>query len=171
MYGTAVPVDDSYALMDDALIRLRRLWSGTAPGASAVGGQATPVEMSTVLVVNAIHLLQVARPDAEVSVADVAEGLDVASSTASRLVNRAVASSMVARAASTVDTRRAALTLTPQGQVLLREAASFRRSYLDQMLDGWTETETATFATLLDRFATTVHQRPPTPASPKEQSS
>ena len=170
MYGTSVPVDDSYVLMDDALIRLRRLWSGTAPSTSAVGGQATTVEMSTVFVLNAIHLLQIARPDAEVTVAAVAERLDVATSTASRLVNRAVTSSMVARAASAVDSRRAALTISPQGKILLTAAAAFRRSYLDQMLDGWTETETATFATLLDRFATAVHQHPPIPPPPKEKS-
>jgi len=156
-----MPSGDSYALMDDALIRLRRLWAGMAPQAAPMAKQLPPVEMSTVLVVDAIHHLQLARPGSEVTVAAVGARLDVATSTASRLVDRAATRSMVTRGRSVIDTRRVSLTLTPRGQALLREAGEFRRSYLGQLLDGWTVAEIDSFATLLDRFASAVHEHPP----------
>jgi DNA-binding MarR family transcriptional regulator len=159
-----MPVDDSYVLLDDALIGLRRLWNGAVPRASAMADRAPPVEMSTVFVVNAIHRLQAVRPEGEVTVADVAGQLDVASSTASRLVDRAVTATMVMRRASATDTRRVALSLTAGGQGLLEAAGEFRRSYLEQVLDGWTAADVDTLAMLLDRFAAAVHHRPPTTA-------
>jgi len=159
-----MPVDDSYVLLDDALIRLRRLWNGTAPRRSAMADRVPPVEMSTVLVVNAVHRLQAVRPGGEVTVADVAGHLDVASSTASRLVDRAVTATMVTRRESATDTRRVALNLTARGQALLSAAAEFRLTYLEQVLDGWTATDVDTFAMLLDRFAAAVHRSPPTTA-------
>jgi DNA-binding MarR family transcriptional regulator len=159
-----MPLEDSYALMDDALIRLRRLWAGLAPQAEPMAKRLPPVEMSTVLVVDAIHHLQVARPGSEVTVAAVGHRLDVATSTASRLVDRAATRSMVTRGESVIDTRRVALTLTPRGQTLLIEAGAFRRSYLGRVLDGWSVAEIDKFATLLDRFASAVHEHPPTAA-------
>jgi len=159
-----MPLDDSYVLLDDALIRLRRLWNGTTPRPTAMADRVPPVEMSTVFVVNAVHRLQAVRPEGEVTVADVAGHLDVASSTASRLVDRAVTATMVMRRASGTDTRRVVLSLTVQGQTLLAAAGEFRRSYLEQVLDGWTAADVDTFAMLLDRFAAEVHQRPPTTA-------
>ena len=159
-----MPADDSYVLLDDALIRLRRLWNGAVPRPSAMADRVQPVEMSTVLVVTAIHRLQTVRPGAEVTVADVAGHLDVAGSTASRLVDRAVTATMVIRRASATDTRRVALRLTAGGQALLEAAGEFRLSYLEQVLDGWTGADVDTFAMLLDRFAAAVHQRPPTTA-------
>ncbi len=160
--------DESYLLVDDALIRLRRLWTGTAPSAATTADRSTPVEMSTVLVVDAIHRLLVTQPQAEVTVAAIADRLDVAASTASRIVDRAVTASMVTRGASTVDPRRVALTLTPHGQTLLMEAGTFRRSYVARVLEGWTKAEVDIFAKLLDRFATAVHLHPPTPSQSKE---
>ena len=160
--------DESYLLVDDALIRLRRLWTGAATRAATDSDRSAPVEMSTVLVVDAIHRLQVTQPQAEVTVAAMADRLDVAASTASRIVDRAVTASMVTRGASAVDPRRVALTLTPLGQALLIEAGAFRRSYVARVLEGWTNAEVDTFAGLLDRFATAVHQHPPTPATSKE---
>ena len=123
---------------------------------------------ATVLVVDAIHRLQVTQPHSEVTVAGVAERLDVAASTASRIVDRAVTASKVTRRTSALDPRRVALALTPHGQTLLIEASAFRRSYVALVLEGWTKAEVDTFAQLLDRFATAVHQHPPTPATSKE---
>jgi DNA-binding MarR family transcriptional regulator len=155
-------LDDSYALMDDALIRLRRLWAGMAPQAAPMARRLPPVEMSTVLVVDAIHHLQLALPGSEVTVAAVGARLDVATSTASRLVDRAATRSMVTRGESVIDTRRVALSLTPRGRALLTEAGEFRRTYLGQVLDGWPVAEVDSFATLLARFASAVHEHPPT---------
>jgi DNA-binding MarR family transcriptional regulator len=156
--------DDSYALVDDALMQLRRLWSGSTASAAhgaAIADHVPPVEMSTVLVVDAIHRLQITQPGSEVTVAAVARRLGVAGSTASRLVDRAVTSSMVTRGASSIDTRRVALTLSSPGQTLVTSSGAFRRSYLAQMLEGWTVGEVDTFAELMGRFATAVHLHPP----------
>lgn len=149
--------DESFLVLDDALIRLRRLWAMPATAGSA-SERDTSVQMSTVLVVDAIDRL---GPDVEVSLAAVAERLDVAPSTASRLVDRAVTARMVRRRISAGDPRRAALTLTAQGQALLAESGAFRRALLDRLMDGWTAAEATTFAGLLDRFATALHQQPP----------
>ncbi|MGV8910921.1 MAG: MarR family winged helix-turn-helix transcriptional regulator [Propionicimonas sp.] len=162
--------DESYLLVDDALIRLRRLWTGTAQRPATSARRKPTVEMSTVLVVDAIHRLQVMALDGEVTVAAIADRLDVAASTASRIVDRAVTASMVARGASSVDPRRVALTLTPRGQKLLAEAGAFRRSFVAGVLDGWTEAEADAFAELLDRFATAVHRDPPTSLAAKATS-
>lgn len=156
--------DDSYAMVDDALIQLRRLWNGPMTSAAlsaAITDDVTPVEMSTVLVVDAIYRLQITQPEAEVTVAAVARRLDVAGSTASRLVDRAVTTSMVTRAASSIDTRRVALTLSSQGQKLVTSSGAFRRSYLAQVLEGFTVGEVDTFAELMGRFASAVHRHPP----------
>ena len=160
--------EESFVVLDDALIRLRRLWAMPATHGPASGDRDPPVQLSTVLVVDAIHRLQVLQPDAEVSLAAIADRLDVAPSTASRLVDRAATARMVTRRTSGADPRRAALTLTAQGQALLAESGAFRRSLLDRLLDGWTAAEATTFAELLDRFATAVHQQPPTAATSKE---
>jgi len=160
--------DDPHLLVDDALIRLRRLWTGPAPR-PATADHNTPVEMSTVLVIDAIHRLRATQPnDSEVTVAAIAARLDVAASTASRIVDRAVTASMVTRRASAVDARRVTLSLTPHGEALFVEASTFRRSYLAQVLQGWTVVEVDTFAELLDRFASAVHEHP-LPGPPEER--
>lgn len=155
--------NDSYLLVDDALIRLRRLWTGAAQRPATSAQRKPAVEMSTVLVVDAIHRLRLAAPQGEVTVAAIADRLDVAASTASRIVDRAVTASMVTRGASSVDPRRVVLALTPGGRKLHAEAGAFRQSYVAGVLDGWTAAEANTFAELLDRFATAVHLHPPVP--------
>lgn len=142
--------------LDDALIRLRRLWATPPPGthwADAVGD----VEMSTVLVVDAIH--RGSGPGA-VSVADVAHRLDVAPSTASRLVERAVTAGVVSRGSSQGDARRVTLSLTPAGHALVTRAERFRVHYLTSLLDGWPHDDVRCLSTLLARFADAVHHHP-----------
>lgn len=159
--------DESYALLDDALIQLRRFWVRTAPPAMATVDPGIPVEMSTVFVVDAVHRLQTVTPPGDVTVTAIAARLDVAASTASRLIDRAVTAAMVTRGTSEVDPRRVVLSLTEQGRELCTQASAFRRTYLSGVLDGWTVAEVDTLATLLDRFATGVHQHPPTASRSK----
>ena len=168
VYDTYMLNEESFVVLDDALIRLRRLWAMPVTQGPASGDRDAIVAMSTVLVVDAIHRLQALQPDAEVSLAAIADRLDVAPSTSSRLVDRAATAGMVTRRTSEVDPRRAALTLTVRGQALLAESGAFRRSLLNRLLAGWTASETVTFAALLDRFATALHQQRPTPATSKE---
>lgn len=145
------------ARLDDALIRLRRLWQTPPPHVLLEHDNDTRVELSTVLVTDAIHRAHVADPPAVVGVADVGRRLDVAASTASRLVDRAVTAGMIGRGTDPADSRRAILTVTPAGAALLTRAMHFRCGYLKRVLTGWTPTDIHTLAQLLDRFAGAVH--------------
>jgi DNA-binding MarR family transcriptional regulator len=127
--------------IDDALVRMRRLWSSAPRG----------TDMSSVLVVEAC-----ARTAGPASVGEVARFADVEHSTASRLVERAVRAGFVERA---VDGRRAALHLTEPGRALRERAVAFRTAWLTGMLDDWPEADVAAFAGLLGRFAARISER------------
>ena len=131
--------------IDAALIAIRR-WADRPP--ARIQTTAGSIELSTVLVVDAI-----ARSGRGTSVAAVASALDVAPSTASRLVDRAVSMGMVKRSAADDDPRRASLRLTPEGTDLQREAVAFRTGSLRTALHQWSSSEVACFAQLLTRFA------------------
>src|SRR5215204_1297682 len=85
------------ARVDQALLRLRRMWDAPR-GIAHEGGV---VEGSTLLV-----CLAVADTAGAVGVAEVADALGVAPSTASRLVARAAEAGMVTREVSTTDSWR-----------------------------------------------------------------
>ncbi len=112
------------------------------------------MQISTVLVVDAV-----ARRDGvgESSIADVAQGLDVAHSTASRLVARAETAGMLHRRRSTADPRRTVLSLTADGWSLQREAVAFRTARLESLLVDWSAVDVTTFTRLLERFARSAH--------------
>ena len=143
--------------IDAALLGLRHLWTRPSPTTVANEGG---VELSTVWVVDAL-----ARGEAagrlEVSVRDLAGALDVAHSTASRLLDRAVASGMVTRGRSSTDARSVSATLTPAGRDLAVESAAFRAAYLGELTVGWTAAERRTFADLLGRFSSAASRTPP----------
>lgn len=138
--------------VDDALVRLRRLWSSRARQVLEDGDR--PVEMSSVLVVEACA--RGAAAGEEVTVGGVAHFTDVEHSTASRLVDRAVRAGLIVRAPSASDARRIALVLSPQGRDLRERSVVFRTSWLAGVLDGWSENDVADLARLLARFAGTV---------------
>ncbi len=145
--GTPAARDD-LAGLDDALVRLRRLWSSPR---QVIDHDGRPVEMSSVLVVEACAR-GAARGD-EVSVGDVAAFADVTPSTASRLVDRAVRADLVRRSASGHDARRSMLQLTPAGRALQGRALAARLGWLGAVVDGWAPEDLAALVTLLGRFA------------------
>ncbi len=144
------------ALLDDALLRLRRLWAAPPPALVLESGDGEPVTMSSVLVVEAC-----ARGGGEVGVGDVGQVLDVEPSTASRLVDRAVRAGLVERRPSEVDARRVALALTASGEALRARAVEFRLAWLSQVLQGWDDAEVGTLAAALARFADAVAETGP----------
>ena len=142
--------------LDTALIRLRRLWVSGAQRAAFRRAVRVPVDMSVVLVADAV-----ARgPEGEVTVGTAAERLDVEPSTASRLVDRAVAAGCVSREADAGDSRRTTLSLTPEGRELAAAAEAFRHAYLERLLGSWPAEDRAAFARLLARFADEVASTP-----------
>ncbi len=154
MYGThmsAPDAPDDLLRLDDALLRLRRLWAAPPPALVLEQGAGEPVTLSTVLVVEAC-----ARAEGEVGVGEVGRFLDVEHSTASRLVDRAARAGVVERGPSAVDARRVALRLTPSGEALRQRATGFRLEWLGQVLSDWDAGEVGALAQALSRFADAV---------------
>ena len=150
-------VADKLGTLDGALVRLRRLWS--APRRMLIDDAGQHVEMSSVLVVEACAIG--AGRGIEVGINDVAEFADVAPSTASRLVDRAVRAGLVHRTSSAADLRRSALTLTPAGEALRNRAVTTRMAWLATVVDDWNDTDLGTLAGLLQRFADSVASTAP----------
>lgn len=110
--------------------------------------------MSTLLVVEACA--RGAADEVAVSVSDVAAFADVAQSTASRLVQRAVDAGFVQRVLPPVNHRRTALHLTPAGRSLHEVSLAARLQWLDRHLDGWPPAAVDDLAHLLHTFAETL---------------
>ena len=142
--------------IDDAFLRLRRLWSASRHRIEDDG--ITRVELASLLVVEACARKVAARAEANVS--DVAFLADVTSSTATRLVDTAVRAGLLQRERSAYSGRRTALVLTPAGQQLRTRAVDARRAWLSGQLDGWSAAEVEQFGQLLQRFADGLHRRP-----------
>ena len=149
MYGTHVSVD--LQVLDSALVRLRRVWTG-APALVDHRGQR--VEMSSVLVVEGCARLE--ADGQEPTVGGLAGFADVAPSTASRLVDRAAEAGFVGRSPSPDDARRTVLQLTPAGRALRADAVDFRLDWLRRTLSEWSAQDTTQLAVLLTRFADAV---------------
>jgi len=142
--------------LDAALLALRRFTqapSTTDRGTKSSHGS-NRVEISTVLVVDAVARWD---PAGDCSIGDVAGALQVAHSTASRFVERAVQVGMIRRGRSSADPRRTVLSLTVAGWRLQREAVGFRTGRLEGLLADWSATDVTAFTTLLERFARRAH--------------
>lgn len=142
--------------IDDAFLRLRRLWSVSRHRVEDDG--ITRVELASLLVVEACA--RKAAAGAEANVSDVAYLADVTPSTASRLVDTAQRAGLLQRQQSVHSRRRTALVLTPAGEALRDRALNARRSWLADQLNGWSPAEVEQLGQLLQRFADGMHTRP-----------
>lgn len=143
---------DAVVRLDETFLRLRRLWSASRQRIIQSDGRY--VEMSTLLVVEACA--RGAAREQPVSVSDVAAFADVAPSTASRLVDRAVAAGFVQRALPPTGSRRSALNLTASGTSLHQVSLAARLRWLEHQLDGWPPGAVDDLAYLLTQFADTL---------------
>jgi DNA-binding MarR family transcriptional regulator len=91
-------------------------------------------------------------------VTDVARSLEVDQPRASKLVHLAVEAGMLRRCDDPTDARRSLLQLTGSGQAHLDQVHEFRRAVFAAAMDGWTDDERSTFATLLTRFVAALHR-------------
>ncbi len=138
--------------IDAALLALRHMWSAPPHVRDPKLG---PVDSSSVQIVTVLA----DRPGA--TIAQLAQAIDVAPSTASRLVARAETAGLVRRAAGVDDARQVTLRLTPTGRTLARRSRRFRAAYLAQLTQEWSPADRQHFAHLLQRFAHAVTQQPP----------
>ncbi len=156
MYSTHMTTEETrlgVAAVDDALLRLRRLWAASRH--RMVHDGVTPVELSSLLVVEACA--RRTASGAEANVSDVVTLADVAPSTASRLVDAAEHAGLLVRRPSVHSGRRTALGLTTAGAALQQRAAAARLSWLSEQLAGWDATDVDRFGRLLQRFADQIH--------------
>jgi DNA-binding MarR family transcriptional regulator len=135
--------------VDDALLRLRRLWGASKHRILDDGG--APVELSYLLVVEACARCR--QQGREANVSDVAELADVAPSTASRLVDAAERAGLLDRRPSQQSARRTALELTAKGEALHERALAARTGWLAHQLADWDAAEVDELGRLLQRFA------------------
>jgi DNA-binding MarR family transcriptional regulator len=152
--------EETLADLDAALLGLRHLWSGH-PHRHVAHDGAVPVELSTVWIVTALTHAE-AEGQGSVSVRELAGALDVAQSTASRLIDRAEAAAMVTRHRDPQDARRVLCTATDEGRLLARRSLTFRIAYLAGLTRDWAPADRTAFTRLLTRFVTAAHDRPPT---------
>lgn len=122
--------------LDDALVTIRRVLLRPGYRARLLDGLPGQVELATLRLLRTVQ-----RHDGAPSIGEVAEGLMIDPSTASRVVDRAVGSQLLERRACTDDRRRARLHLTPTGTQLLDRATDRRRELLAEVTAEWTEDE------------------------------
>lgn len=152
-------MSDPHEQIDAALLALRHMWSAPPAVHDETLG---PVDSSSVQIVTVLA----ERPDAAAPVAQLAQALDVAPSTASRLVSRAEKAGLVERSAGPEDSRQVVVGLTTSGRTLARRSRRFRASYLAELTHDWTTGERRQFADLLQRFAQAATKR--TPSRPSD---
>lgn len=143
--------------VDDALVKLRRLWSSGRTTVTLDDG--APVEMSSILVVEACA--RRAELGEETAIGDVARFADTAHSTASRIVDRALAAGLVTRDAADDDARRMVVTLTPLGHRTRSAALAYRTAWLRDVVASWTDEDLKLLASALTRFAAEVEAHGP----------
>ena len=148
---------DGVEEIDDALLRLRRLWSASRHRIVHDDG-VTAVELSSLLVVEACA--RRASVGEETHVGDVAALADVAPSTASRLVDAAERAGLLRRHPSSESARQTALVLTDSGLALQRRAAAARQSWLAEIVADWPSSDVVALGGLLQRFAGDMARRP-----------
>lgn len=140
---------DGLDAIDEALLRLRRLWAASRHRILDDG--ITAVELSSLLVVEACARCR--EQGREANVSDVAHLADVAPSTASRLVDAAQNAGLLHRRPSRESARRTALELTPTGDALRTRAVTARTSWLTDQLTDWEQADVDHLGELLQRFA------------------
>lgn len=120
--------------LDETLFDLRRLFQGLSYRHRLLRGVRRGVELSTIRLLRAVQ-----RSEAEPSIGDVADLLNISASTASRQVERALAGEFLESCVDIRDRRRIVLTLTPTGLQLLEEMNQRRRDLLFDATSDWAE--------------------------------
>ena len=150
-----------------ALFRLGRLFTRPPQHQAPQGPAGQPVELSRILVVQAIA----AGPDdpgQELTIGTVAARLDIDPSTASRLVAETIRDGYLARTPSPADARRVRLELTAAGRALDADARRYQRAVFDRITQDWSDEERREFARLFIKFAAAVAEARASPGAPRD---
>jgi DNA-binding MarR family transcriptional regulator len=118
--------------LDEVLFDIRRVFQRSTYRKRMLRGLSYDVELATLRLMRAIQ-----RADGPPSIGEVAEGLAIAPSTASRLVDQAVDSGYVERLSVDGDRRRTSLRLSSTGGTVLDELNVRRRQLLAEVTADW----------------------------------
>lgn len=129
-------------------MRMRRLWLQQGRRRRLMDEIGHPIAMSVLRAVFAIDALA----SDDTSVGAVAAELEIDASTASRLVENAVAGGYAVRKPSAIDRRKSVLSLTETGRNVLLRARSGRERLLAEITHNWTRDDIELIAELLNRL-------------------
>ncbi|MEI4485313.1 MarR family winged helix-turn-helix transcriptional regulator [Frigidibacter sp. MR17.14] len=149
------------ALTDDisaTMGRLRLLIGRRLIGRAALANVAPGLELSVLDVLGLVPPAGAGEGN-EVTVGDVARGLRVDPSRASRLVSDLVDKGLLCRAASQADARRSVLHRTEFAERLVAEIRRVKHEVISEITADWAPDEVAAFATLFARFTERWEQR------------
>ncbi len=150
---------DDATLLDEAgraLFHLGRVLGrpGERPSATSTVGRA--VELSRIMVVQAVEATREAAPAAEIRVGSVAAHLAIDPSTASRLVAETLADGFLTGSPSPTDARRRCLDLTPTGRALAAAARRHQHATFARAMRDWPAAEQQQFARRFIEFAAAI---------------
>lgn len=139
----AAPSADVAAVADSVVELLRSFGKARA---RMLASAAHDVEWSARVVLKCI------ANEGQVRASEVAECLRSDPSTVSRQVAALVKHGLVERRADPADGRASLLALTAKAEAVLAEHDQIRLEHFANVLDGWSDTDLRTFATMLRRF-------------------
>ena len=152
MTSSGLVTSDTLDALDDALGGVRRLWERPTAKRWFLQQLRAPVELATVRTLRAIESSPMTP-----SIGDIAEALAVDPSTASRLVDRALALGYATRQEGT-DRRRSRIHLTSSGRRLLVRATIVRRRWLAEATADWELEDIRRLTQLLDELSRNVER-------------
>lgn len=134
-------------VLDDRLVAVRRMLQRAGYRRRLLSGLSQNLELGTLRLVRAVQ-----RATTPPSIGDVAEALAIDPSTASRVVDGAVASGLLERGAAAEDRRRVQLHVTSEGESVLDEVTARRRALLAHVTRGWDADDLVVLVSLLERL-------------------
>ena len=151
--------DNDALLLDEAgraLFHLGRVLGRPGERHQGAGGAGRAVELSRIMVVQAVEATRQMAPDAEIGVGAVAAHLAIDPSTASRLVAETLADGFLTSNPSPTDARRRCLTLTPAGTALAAAARRHQHATFAAAMRDWPAAEQQLFARRFIEFAAAI---------------
>jgi DNA-binding MarR family transcriptional regulator len=133
--------------LDETLVEIRRVLQRPGYRRAVLGDLDAAVELGTLRLLRVVQ-----RPSETPTIGQVAEVLVIDPSTASRVVDRAVAAGYLERRPCSDDRRRSRVSLTDVGEELLAEVTARRRAVLADATTDLSEEELATLLGLLERL-------------------
>lgn len=147
--AATTPRTAAHVSLDEALLDLRRVWMHPRLLRRFAEEVGTDVELATLRTLRAI---ETGGGRAALGISELAAVLAVDASTASRLVEHAVADGYVTRRSSARDRRRTELALTAEGERLLARSTEVRARMLGRATRDWGDDEVIVLAELLSRL-------------------